>query len=176
MSSAPEILECAVEVLKRHEAFTLDAVAREAGLTKPGVVHHFATKDTLVVAVAEYIVDQWEADLRARACDDDTPQGRLRSYVDYALTSDFDASDLALLADVRLRTRLRDLWLDRLDSWLGWAIDGPAEYRAALRAARLLADGAWMNSALDIPTVHDDERAALHTIALDLINEGSPET
>ena len=45
MATKPEILDDAIEVLRRGEPFTIDAVAREAGLTKPGVVHHFETKE-----------------------------------------------------------------------------------------------------------------------------------
>lgn len=175
MSSRAEVLKHAVEVLQAGETLTLDSVARRSGLSKPGVVHHFTTKDGLVVAVIEYVVDRWEVDLRSRAREDETPLGRLRSYVDFALTGTFDASDLALLADSRLRERIRDLWLERLDPWLGWDIPGTPERRARLRAARLLADGVWLNSALDIPTVLDDERADLHALALDLINEGNTE-
>lgn len=171
MSSQVEILHHAVEVLRRGGALTMDAVAREAGLTRPGVLHHFASKEALTVAVVDHIVDLWEEDLRKRARSDDSALGRLRSYVDFALTAEFDASDLALLADVRLRDRLCARWIEQLDPWLGWNVNGPAAQRAGLRAARLLADEAWMNSALGISTVHQDERENLHAIALGLIDD-----
>ena len=67
MSSKLEILDHAVAVLRRGEPLTLDAVAREAGLTKPGVVHHFPTKEKLVVGVMDRITDRWEADFTAQA-------------------------------------------------------------------------------------------------------------
>lgn len=172
MSSQSEILQQAVEVLRRGEALTMDSVAREVGLTKPGVMHYFATKEALTVAVVDYIVDGWEADLRAREHGDGTTLGKLRSYVDYALTADFDASDLALLSDIRLRERLCARWVERLEPCLGWDIEATTSRRASLRAARLLADGAWMNSALGIATAYDDEREDLHAIALGLLNQG----
>ncbi|MEI5604275.1 helix-turn-helix domain-containing protein, partial [Streptomyces brasiliscabiei] len=62
MPTKIELLDHAVEVLRRGDALTLDAVAREAGLTKPGVVHHFGTKEVLTVAVVNRIIDRWEAD------------------------------------------------------------------------------------------------------------------
>lgn len=153
----------------------MDSVAREVGLTKPGVMHYFSTKEALTVAVVDHIVDGWEADLRAREHGDGTTLGKLRSYVDYALTADFDASDLALLSDIRLRDRLSARWIERLEPWLCWDIEAPTRRRASLRAARLLADGAWMNSALGIPTAYDDEREDLHAIALGLLDEGGTE-
>lgn len=175
MPTEPELLDHAIGVLRRGEALTIDAVARDAGLTKPGVVHHFHTKEVLTLAVVNRIIDRWEADLRSRAPQDANATEKLRAYVDYALTGDFDPSDLALLADVNLRERLSDLWAQRLTPWFGSDIAGDPATRASLRAARLLADGAWFNAALGIPTVHDDERAILRAIALQLVNEGEPQ-
>lgn len=144
-------------------------------MTKPGVVHHFGTKEVLTVAVVNRIIDRWEADLHTRASADAEPIDKLRAYVDYALNGDFDSSDLALLADVNLRERLSALWAERLTPWLGSDIDTDPASRASLRAARLLADGAWFNAALGIPTVRDDERSVLRAIALQLVNEGDPQ-
>ena len=175
MPTKIELLDHAVEVLRRGDALTLDAVAREAGLTKPGVVHHFGTKEVLTVAVVNRIIDRWEADLHTRASTDAEAIDKLRAYVDYALNGDFDSSDLALLADVNLRERLSALWAERLTPWLGSNIDTDPASRASLRAARLLADGAWFNTALGIPTVRDDERSVLRAIALQLVNEGDPQ-
>lgn len=175
MPTKIELLDHAVEVLRRGDALTLDAVAREAGLTKPGVVHHFGTKEVLTVAVVNRIIDRWEADLHTRTSADAEPIDKLRAYVDYALNGDFDSSDLALLADVNLRERLSALWAERLTPWLGSDIDTDPASRASLRAARLLADGAWFNAALGIPTVRDDERSVLRAIALQLVNEGDPQ-
>ena len=175
MPTKIELLDHAVEVLRRGDALTLDAVAREAGLTKPGVVHHFGTKEVLTVAVVNRIIDRWEADLHTGASTDAEPIDKLRAYVDYALNGDFDSSDLALLADVNLRERLSALWAERLTPWLGSDIDTDPASRASLRAARLLADGAWFNTALGIPTVRDDERSVLRAIALQLVNEGDPQ-
>ena len=53
------------------------------------------------------------------------------------------------------------------------AVLDPAGLRAAL--TRLLADGAWFNADLGIPTVRDDERSVLRAIALQLVNEGDPQ-
>ena len=172
MPTKIELLDHAVEVLRRGEGLTIDAVAREAGLTKPGVVHHFGTKEALTVAVLNRIIDRWEADLYTRAAPDAEPIDKLRAYVDYALTGDFDSSDLALIADVNLRERLSTLWAERLTPWLGDDIDTDPASRASLRAARLLADGAWFNAALGIPTFRDDEQLILRAIALQLVNEG----
>ena len=172
MPSKPEILDAAIASLRNGEALTIDALARATGLTKPGVVHHFPTKDVLASAVVDRIADRWEADMLARTPDGSDPLQRLRAYVDFALTGQFDTSDLALLADPRLRDSLLQQWVDRLDPWFGIDIEGPLERRAQLRAARTLADGAWFNKALGLSTMTFDEEAVVHEIAKKLLNNG----
>ena len=172
MATKPEILDDAIEVLRRGEPFAIDAVAREAGLTKPGVMHHFATKEALVLAVVDRIVERWLTVLRERAGEDSSPTERLRAYVEYAVTGEFDQSDLALLVDVRLRDMLAAQWTRRMNPWFGTEITGTPRQRGALRAARLLADGAWFNKGLGIPTVRGDEEDAVYSVAMRLLEEG----
>lgn len=61
LAARPEIiLEAAAAVLLKAgvRGLTIDAVAAEAGLSKGGVLHHFASKDALVVAlVARKLAD-----------------------------------------------------------------------------------------------------------------------
>lgn len=168
MATKPEILDDAIEVLRRGEPFTIDAVAREAGLTKPD----FATKEALVLAVVDRIVERWLTVLRERAGEDSSPTERLRAYVEYAVTGEFDQSDLALLVDVRLRDMLAAQWTRRMNPWFGTEITGTPRQRGALRAARLLADGAWFNKGLGIPTVRGDEEDAVYSVAMRLLEEG----
>jgi AcrR family transcriptional regulator len=49
------LLDAAVAVVRREgpRALTLDAVAAEAGVSKGGLLYHFATKDDLVDALIE---------------------------------------------------------------------------------------------------------------------------
>ena len=173
MPTKPEILDHAIDVLRRGETLTIDAVAREANLTKPGVVHHFSTKEVLVVAVVNRIIDRWEADLTAQATPAATALEKLRAYVSYALQGDFDHSDLAFMVDARIRDNLAEQWVTRLGPWFGDDLTGTPAQRGSFRAARLIADGAWFNKALGITTTHDDETATLLAIAQHLIDEGS---
>lgn len=174
MPTKLELLDCGIEVLRRSEPFTIDAVAREAGLTKPGVMHHFPTKEALLVAGVQKIVDRWVRELESLTSKDSTPVERLRAYVKHAVTGSFDPSDLALLADVRLRALLSSQWAERLDPWLGTEVAGTPQQRASLRAARLLADGAWFNKALGIEAYTADESDDLSSLAMTLVTAGDP--
>lgn len=40
-------------------SITLARVAREAGLTKPGLMYHFATRDALMQAIVEHAATRW---------------------------------------------------------------------------------------------------------------------
>ncbi|MDI3330355.1 MAG: TetR family transcriptional regulator [Micrococcus sp.] len=171
--SSESLLDDALAVLRQGQVLTLDAVARQAGMTKPGVVHHFPTKEALSMAVVDHVVDRWEAELNRRIDPGADALGRLRAYVHWTLTGDFDPSDLAMLADARLRDRLRSQWVARLDPWFGTGIEGPAPQRAAYQAARLLADGAWINQCLGVVTLDHDERQSLLDLALGLIDQGT---
>ncbi|SKC62354.1 TetR/AcrR family transcriptional regulator [Krasilnikoviella flava] len=172
MTTKPEILDAGLAALRHGEPLTLDAVARRAGLTKPGVVHHFPTKAALAVAVVDRLVDRWIADLESRAGEtSSTPQDRLRAYVDFALTADLDPSDLALLSDVRLCDRLVRQWTDRLHPWFGEELTSSPRGRAALHAVRLIADGAWFDRALGIVDLDEDERTRIIDVAHRLVDE-----
>ena len=114
------LLDAALAVLRAGETLTIDAVAREAGMTKPGVVHHFATKEVLTLAVLEHQLDLWEAEILARAGADASAEDRLLAYVEHTLLGDMDTSDLVLLADPKLRQssqsggRLMNTWFGHL--------------------------------------------------------------
>lgn len=54
------ILDAAEALLRRseHRSLTIDAVAAEAGLSKGGVLHHYASKDALICALAAHKVER----------------------------------------------------------------------------------------------------------------------
>ena len=58
-----EIVDAAVQVFgeRGYAATTLDAVAQRVGLTRPGVLHHFLSKDALFAAVIT-AQEQWARD------------------------------------------------------------------------------------------------------------------
>ncbi|HLP82753.1 MAG TPA: TetR/AcrR family transcriptional regulator [Phycisphaerales bacterium] len=58
------VLNAAEVVIDRDgvAAFTLDAVAKEAGVSKGGLLHHFPSKDALLLALVTRMSDQWRGD------------------------------------------------------------------------------------------------------------------
>ena len=69
------ILDAAGAVLRRGgaRALTIDAVAAEAGLSKGGVLHHYASKDALILALVARKLGELRAGIAA--CEPAQPPG-----------------------------------------------------------------------------------------------------
>jgi AcrR family transcriptional regulator len=70
---------------------SLDDIAKTAGVSKGGLLYHFATKDALVRALAQDLLDAFRADVLAALDPADPAPGRLtRAYVRASLDTSFD--------------------------------------------------------------------------------------
>lgn len=76
------VLGAALEVFSAHgfRGATLDAIASEAGLSKPNLLYYFASKEEIHVTLLAGLVDKWLAPLRALRADGD-PQQELLAYM-----------------------------------------------------------------------------------------------
>ncbi|MCA0145069.1 TetR/AcrR family transcriptional regulator [Blastococcus sp. LR1] len=102
------VLDAAAAAVRDHGAgVSLDVVARQAGVSKAGLLHHFPSRDQLLLAVAEDLVEQFHAAVQAAVDPRDHSEGRLiRGYVnatfdalvDQSGTPDFVVLTAALLA------------------------------------------------------------------------------
>jgi AcrR family transcriptional regulator len=145
------IVEAAEEVVLRDGVarLTLDAAAAEAGLSKGGVLYHFPSRDALVAAMVETIVEEYERDIERLLPDEPGPGAFTRAYL--GSTTDPSAprptredrlgaallaaaaSEPALLAPLQ---RAADRWQERLEA------DGVDP--AVATAVRLACDGLWL--------------------------------
>ena len=73
-----KICDAAIQITVRDglPAMTLDAVAKEAGISKGGLMYHFRSKDEMVRGVLDYFSQRCETMLLRRVIDD--PEPRLR--------------------------------------------------------------------------------------------------
>jgi AcrR family transcriptional regulator len=86
-----DILEAAIRVASRDglQATTLDKVAQEAGVTKGGVLYHFASKDELLKRMMEHFANEVEQGLVSRIADDPHADRRwVRAMVDMVFAPD----------------------------------------------------------------------------------------
>lgn len=86
------LLDAAATVIRtRGISASLDEIAREAGVSKGGLLYHFATKDDLVRTLANDLLDTFRAEVTAALDPDDHAPGRLtRAYVKACLATAHD--------------------------------------------------------------------------------------
>ena len=88
-------------------SLTIDAVAKEAGVSKGGVLHHFATKDALIHEVVTTMTASWEAAVEARVEQDKQPVGRyVRAFLDAMVDPNLVVVGRGLLSAVALKPAL----------------------------------------------------------------------
>lgn len=72
------LLDAAARAVVAHgTAVSLDAVAREAGVSKGGLLHHFRTRDALLVGLATEWMDRFDAAVARNLDPADQRPGRL---------------------------------------------------------------------------------------------------
>ncbi len=141
------LLKAAIDVIQMQgsERLTLDAVAKEAQVSKGGLLYHFASKEVLVIGVIQYLMDDFDAEI-ARELDLDTapdsPGRWLRAYV----KATFNYINLPtalvahLLSAVTLNPELLKPVQCRFDDWQQhFQVSGLDPVRA--NVVRLAADG-----------------------------------
>lgn len=167
-------LDAALTVLVQDGVLSLDSVARAAGLTKPGLMYHFPTKEALMSAVVDHVLDRCEASILQRLGADPStadPARRIAAYVSWSLEEPHGAVDLVAFADPRLRAQLVERWTTRFGPYLRIDEQLDEATRTRLLALRLLADGAWFAGAADMLPPTRAERQRLQAFAAALLDE-----
>jgi AcrR family transcriptional regulator len=162
-----QLLEAAAAVVRRDgaAALTLDAVAAEAGVTKGGVLYHFASKRALIDGLIGRWLDEFEdrldgEDLLAayvRACDLDPEQS---------------ASEFGLLAGMIEEPEVLEVARERYAEWMERMLDGVRDPVDAW-LVRLAADGLWYSDLLGIAAPRGDDRRRLIERLVALAQGGS---
>jgi len=141
------ILQAANRVVLRDgsNALTLDAVAKEAEVSKGGLLYHFPSKEALISAMVEDLIHSADDSMRQLQASDPEPRGSwTRAFINVCRESgETDtisaalipaaASDPALLDPMR---RMYEVWQQNLDEDLGDS--------GTSTLIRLALDGLWL--------------------------------
>lgn len=126
-------------------SLTLEEVAREAGVSKGGLLYHFPSKEALVGAMMDFLLETFEAEIEAaRDVGDAGPGSWLRAFVRATFDLDDEQRELnaALLAAAADYPDVLDAAREAFGRWQQRAIDdGINPARATV--VRLAADGVW---------------------------------
>jgi AcrR family transcriptional regulator len=152
------LLDAAVAVIRRDgaRALTLDAVAAEAGVSKGGVLYHFASKRALIDGLLERWLDDFDARLGAE-----------HVALDYVRASDLtdaspelSASEFGMVAAMIEDPRVLEVARERYAGWMQRMLDGPIDPVDAW-IVRLASDGLWYADLLGIAPPEGDDRRRL---------------
>jgi len=180
-SARETMLEAAEAHLGADGTLTLDSAARAAGVTKPGLMYHFATKEALLEAVLHRIAARYEREMLAligarhgSEVEDfgEVPAAaRHLAYLEWAATAELSAADIVMVADPKLRVALTERWQQQIERWLAIPERTPAAPRSRLLAVRLLADGLWFDRASGL--LGEAPAEELIALALEMLGEES---
>ena len=167
------ILQAAKTLAESHDSvqgvtISLESVAQQAGLTKPGLMYHFPTKEALMVGLVDHAAQHWAqmlADHTGTSVAELSPFERHRAYVAVATTAEVSRADYWIFSDALYHPRLAQAWKDHLGPW--FATGGLNEQTASLlTAARFCADGAWMSEATGVFQATDLTAVGEHALGL----------
>ena len=170
-SSRDAILDAALALVRRREPVSLDSVAHAAGLTKPGLMYHFKTKEALMLGVVDRVAQGQARELNEllASVDPASPWPRLTAYVRWTLSEPVDEADLAMMADPRLRDVLTRRWEEHFEPWVAIPDGLDPSTRARLEGARFLAEGVWFADASGALPLHERDRPGVRALAESLL-------
>jgi len=134
---------------------TLEAISQRAGVSKGGLLHHFPTKQALIVALIDKLLDDLSASVESYIAKDPDPAGRFtRAYLLTCLENQkspdgelWNTLGLMLATEPEMRAR-----------WLRWLSEqimrhGKSEETIECLIVRMAAEGVWFSAAVGIRSV-----------------------
>jgi AcrR family transcriptional regulator len=129
-------------------ALTLDTVAAEAGVSKGGLLYHFATKDLLVDALVGEWLDRFESEVLAGTAEGSWARAYARACAGTRSPAE-RATDVALLVAVAGDPRGLEAVRKRYAAWQQRLVADAADTVDAT-LVRLAADGLWFADLLGL--------------------------
>ena len=153
---------------------TLDEVAREAGVSKGGLLYHFPSKEALTVAMVARFTERFDRAVLDLAAQDAEPVGRItRAYV-RATLGEAPATGAAFDLACGSLTAMLANFPDKL----GIVRDQSARWQAAIErdgldpllatTVRLAIDGLWLSENFNLSRMDPQRRAAIARHLLEL--------
>ncbi|MET8760090.1 TetR/AcrR family transcriptional regulator [Lentzea sp. NPDC004782] len=169
-----EVIEAAARALTAHgPGVSLDTVAKEAGVSKGGLLHHFRSKQALLVGLIDEWFDRYDRIVESLLEPEDTPGRWTRAHIRATFTPDdlwsHPSVVTALLGVPELQQRLdvaATRWRQQTDS------DGLHPQRADLISRAL--DGVTLEDLLWRGQETPEKRAYTRDLLLKLTEQSGP--
>lgn len=134
---------------------TLEAISQRAGVSKGGLLHHFPTKQALIVALIDKLLADLSASVESYVAKDPDPAGRFtRAYLLASLefqkspdAQHWNTLGIMLATETAMRTR-----------WVRWLskqikLHGDSDDTIDCMIVRMAADGLWFSGTVGITSV-----------------------
>ncbi|ASS67955.2 MULTISPECIES: TetR/AcrR family transcriptional regulator [unclassified Paenibacillus] len=171
------ILRVACKLVREQGAskLTLDAVAREAGISKGGLLYHFPSKEALIQATLDDFLDRFENQTEARAAAGCGSHPWTRAYLTQSFQTSPDdlETSAAVLAAASGNPALLSPMRERYEAWQS-RIVSESRSPALATIARLAADGLFFCELFHLAPLEPRLRSEVLDALLGLADAPSP--
>jgi squalene-hopene/tetraprenyl-beta-curcumene cyclase len=174
LSTRELILDTASELIAREGIgkLTLDRVARDAGISKGGLLYHYSTKEQLIVDLMGSLVARFDQKLANAGREVACSGKHTRAFVEATLGAGSGALAV-LMAALSSDPALLDPLRQQYRTWQNTLVhDGIDPVRATV--ARLAAEGLWFSEALGLAPPAPEQRQHIIREILTLVEKGGP--
>lgn len=160
------LLAAAAEVVRTHGVahLTLERVAETAGVSKGGLLYHFASKQALVLGLLTDTLGRADAALTDLATDNGLTQGSFtKAYLDYVRTGQHDDVDSGASVFAAAAINDGDLAPARAQftEWQTRLLERDGIDPTAALLARVVGDGLWLIDLFGLAPPTPAQREAL---------------
>ena len=160
------ILDAAAKVVSEKGIFnlTLEAVAKEAGISKGGLLYHYASKEKLVEDMVTHLAENYLEKIDNSVAEDQKDNGKwARAFLDVTLNKSYANKDMnaglmaAKAINPELMKPIQDAyvyWQEKLEN------DGIDPIKATI--VRLAADGIWLSQLFDFNQLDEETLDQVH--------------
>ncbi|MED3125095.1 TetR/AcrR family transcriptional regulator [Bacillus wiedmannii] len=147
LAAASQIVQC-----KGVAKLTLEAVAKEAGISKGGLLYHFSTKEALIEGMILKGTEEYQDAIHNKVAEDLEKKGRwVRSFVEERLSNEGRVEELgsSMMAALMLKPELLEP-LKQSFQQLQNNIENDEMDSVCATIIRLAADGLWYSEYLGV--------------------------
>ncbi|RAN83927.1 TetR/AcrR family transcriptional regulator [Bacillus sp. SRB_331] len=157
-----KILSAASQIVqyKGVAKLTLEAVAKEAGVSKGGLLYHFSNKEALIEAMILKGVEDYQGAIHNKVAEDSERKGRwVRSFVEERLSNEKRTEELcsSMMAAIMLKPELLEP-LQQAFQQLQTKIENDEMDSVCATIIRLAADGLWYSECLGVGRISPELR------------------
>lgn len=157
-----KILEAAAFIIQSHGilSFTLEAVAKQAGVSKGGLLYHFPSKEALVAGMVEHLMQNYIKSIEKNADHDTLQHGRwTRSFIrgSFEQSTPDKHMNAGLMAAAVVN---RELLKPVQDAYKQWQDRINDDFLDPVNSTilRLAVDGLWFSEIFDLAPLERDHR------------------